>query len=166
MRDNVNRPRRHWLLLAGLAIAPVVAASILGNIATLPNIPGWYAGLAKPWFNPPNWVFGPAWTTLYAMMAVAFYRILQLPDFIPGRKIAIGLFLAQITLNAAWSWAFFAANSPLAGLIVVIAMWLTIAATLIQFWKLDRTAGALLIPYLAWVSFASVLNAAIWRLNP
>ena len=165
MRDTVKRPERHWLLTALLALAPVVIASVLGNIATMPNIPGWYAGLAKPSFNPPNWIFGPVWTALYALMALAFYRVLRLLPATPGRSPAIVLFLVQTALNAAWSWAFFAARSPAAGLIVIAALWLSIAATLVAFWRLDRISGACFAPYLAWVSFAAVLNFAIWRLN-
>lgn len=165
MRDSVQRPRRSWIVDALIAMAPVVAANILGSIATFPNIAGWYAGLIKPSFNPPNWVFGPVWTTLYVMMAFAFFRILRQPEFAVGRGRAIGLFLAQIALNALWSWAFFAAHSPAAGLFVMALLWLAIAATLLDFWRLDRIAGALFIPYLAWVSFAAALNSAIWRLN-
>jgi tryptophan-rich sensory protein len=142
-----------------------VFASALGNIATMPQLPGWYAGLVKPSFNPPNWIFGPVWTVLFAMMAYAFYRVLRLPRFTPERSVAIVLFLVQIVINAGWSWAFFAAQSPLAGLFVVALLWLAVALTMIAFWRLDTLSGALFVPYLAWVSFAAVLNFAIWRLN-
>lgn len=165
MRDSANAPRRHWVVDALLAIAPVLAANVLGSIATIPNIPGWYAGLVKPSFNPPNWIFGPVWTTLYVMMAYAFFRVLRQPRFTAGRSRAIGAFLVQIVLNALWSFAFFAAHSPLAGLVVVVLLWLCILWTMLEFWRLDTLAGALLAPYLAWVSFATLLNFMIWRLN-
>ena len=156
---------RHGLWLALLAIAPVLAASALGGWATYPQIGGWYAGLVKPSFNPPNGVFGPVWTTLYAMMAFAFWRVLRLPAGTPGRLAAIFAFLAQIIFNTLWSFAFFAARSPAAGLVVIVALWVTIVATILTFARLDRAAAWLLAPYLAWVSFAAALNFAIWKLN-
>jgi benzodiazapine receptor len=148
-----------------LAVGPVVAAAALGNIATIPNIPTWYAGLVKPSFNPPNWIFGPVWTTLYVMMAYAFYRVLRAPAAATARRAAVIAFLVQIALNAGWSWAFFAAHSPLGGLLVIGPLLVAIAATIVAFRRVDAGAAWLLAPYLAWVSFASVLNAAVWRLN-
>ena len=166
LRDPAPSSPRRTILLALLAIAPVVAASLVGQAATIPNISTWYAGLVKPSFNPPNWIFGPVWTTLYVMMAYAFWRVLRLPSETPGRGGAIVLFLVQIALDAAWSWAFFGFHSPLAGVIVIAALWLAIVATMVAFWRLDRLAGWLFVPYIAWVSFAAVLNVAILRLNP
>ncbi len=164
--NEVIRKSQHNPLLTGLyAALPVAAAAVLGNVATIPNIPVWYASLAKPSFNPPNWIFGPVWTLLFIMMAYAFYCILRLPHAMAGRRLAIGLFLIQMALNALWSWAFFAAHNPLAGLIVIVCLWMMIAATIVSFFRLARTAGALLVPYILWVSFALVLNAAIFRLN-
>lgn len=155
------RPALALLLAAG----PVVAAAALGNIATIPNIPTWYAGLAKPSFNPPNWIFGPVWTTLYVMMAYAFFRVLRAPAPAGARRAAIIVFLVQIALNAGWSWAFFAAHSPLGGLFVIAPLLVAIVATIRIFRRIDAPAAWLLAPYLAWVSFASILNAAVWRLN-
>ncbi|MBZ6077698.1 TspO/MBR family protein [Microvirga puerhi] len=149
-----------------IAVLPVAAAGVLGTIATTPNIPTWYAGLAKPGFTPPNWLFGPVWTLLYALMAYALWRILSLPSDRPGRRTAIAAFFVQLVLNALWSWAFFGAHSPLAGLVVIAALLIAIIATIHAFWPLDRTAAGLLVPYLAWVIYATALNAAIWRLNP
>lgn len=153
-----------WIAII-LAVVPVAATAALGNIATLPNIPTWYAGLAKPSFNPPNWIFAPVWTTLYAIMAYAFFRVLRTPVEQSRRKSAIIAFFTQIALNAAWSWAFFAGHSPLGGLIVIAPLWLAIVATMAAFAHIDRAAAWLLAPYLAWVSFASLLNAAIYWLN-
>lgn len=156
-------PRPVWRD-AALAILPVVVASALGQIATMPNIPTWYAGLVKPSFNPPNWIFGPVWTLLYVLMAYAFYRVLRAPES-AARSRAIGLFLVQIVLNAAWSWAFFGFHSPLAGIAVIVPLLVLIALTIAAFARVDGVASMLLYPYIAWVSFATVLNIAIWRLN-
>lgn len=152
---------------AVFAIAIVAATSILGQIATYPNLIPWYAGLAKPDFNPPNWIFAPVWTTLYALMAFALWRILR------GRKqrlgthhyYAIGLFFLLLALNAAWSWMFFWAHSPLLGLINIVPQFVVILATVVSFARIDRLAAISLLPLAAWVAFAGVLNAAIWFLN-
>ncbi|MGO4572233.1 TspO/MBR family protein [Microvirga sp. 2TAF3] len=149
-----------------IAVVPVAAAGILGSIATTPNIPTWYANLVKPGFTPPNWLFGPVWTLLYLMMAYAFWRILSLPKGMPGRSAAVTAFVLQLTLNALWSWAFFGAQSPLAGLVVIVALIAAITATIRTFWPLDHTAALLFVPYLCWVAYATALNAAVWWLNP
>ncbi|WP_043879300.1 TspO/MBR family protein [Azorhizobium caulinodans] len=148
-----------------LAVLPVVAASVLGQIATFPNLAPWYAGLVKPAFNPPNWIFGPVWTTLYVLMAYAAWRILRLPEATPGRSTALTLFFLQLVLNAAWSWMFFYLHSPLLGVLNIGPQWLVILATIGAFWRLDRLAGACLVPLAAWVGFASVLNFTLWQLN-
>jgi tryptophan-rich sensory protein len=98
-------------------------------------------------------------------MAYAIWRILSLPQDTPGRRVAIGLFFAQLFLNASWSFAFFGANSPLLGLLVIVPLLALIAATLVSFWSLDRIAGLLFVPYLAWVGYATLLNGAIWWIN-
>jgi tryptophan-rich sensory protein len=152
-----------WAAL--VAVVAVTLTSALGSLTTGPNIPTWYAQIDKPWFTPPNWVFPVAWTTLFAMMACSFFRVLRVEAGAPGRARAIALFVAQLVFNAGWSFAFFGARSPLAGLFVVAALWLSIAATMAAFRPLDRIAALLLAPYLAWVSFAAVLNATIWALN-
>lgn len=163
---NLENKQRSGLLAAILIGAgPVLAAAVLGNIATIPNIPGWYAGLVKPSFNPPNWVFGPVWTTLYVMMAYAFFRVLHTPAAPEQRRAAMTAFLVQIALNAAWSWAFFWAHSPLGGVIVIVPLLIAIGATIRLFAPIDRMAAWLLAPYCAWVSFASVLTTAVYWLN-
>jgi benzodiazapine receptor len=157
-----------WRRDIGIAILPVVAviaASVLGQLATFPNLAPWFAGLVKPSFNPPNWVFGPVWTTLYALMAFAAWRILRLPPS-PARRTALFLFFVQLALNVAWSWMFFAAHSPLLGLVNVVPQFLVIVATLVAFSRLDRVAGWCLAPLALWVGYASLLNAAVWWLNP
>jgi benzodiazapine receptor len=151
------------LFHAVVAIAPVAAAAVFGNLVTMPNIPTWYAKLAKPTFNPPNWVFAPAWTILYVLMAYSFFRLLDSAS--EWRSIAVLLFFIQIALNAAWSWIFFSRHSPRGGLVVIAGLWLAIAAMILAFWQVDHIASVLLLPYLAWVSFAAVLNWEIHRLN-
>ena len=112
-----------------LAIAAVGSASVAGQIATYPNLAPWYASLVKPAFNPPNWIFAPVWTILYALMAFAVWRILRLPRTSAARRSALTLFFVQLTLNAAWSWMFFGANSPLLGMINIVPQLLVILAT-------------------------------------
>ncbi len=152
-------------LAAALSAGPIFLAGLLGNAATMPNIAPWYDKLAKPPLTPPNWVFGPAWTVLYILMGVAFYRILRLDPETPGRSRAIWLFAAQLVFNAGWSFAFFAARSPLLGLVVIVPFEALVVATLLAFWRLDRTAGLCLIPYPLWVAFATYLNAGVFLLN-
>jgi tryptophan-rich sensory protein len=151
------------LLLVIAAAAPVAAAAIASSLATVPNIPTWYVHLAKPSFNPPNWVFAPVWTTLYLMMAYAFFRVLSSGS--DWMSFAVAIFLVQIALNAVWSWAFFSFHSPRDGLVIIAALWLAIILTIVAFWHIDRTASVLLAPYLVWVSFAAALNWEIDRLN-
>ena len=151
--------------LAVSATAPGIAAAALGGLATAPNIPTWYVHLSKPWFTPPNGVFGPAWAVLFAIMAYAFWRVLSRAAMTHGRSAAIISHFVQLGLNALWSFAFFAAHSPPLGLVVIAPLWLAIVVTMVLFWRVDRIAGLCFVPYLAWVSFASVLNAAVWLLN-
>jgi translocator protein len=148
-----------------MAIISVAAASVIGQLATYPNLAPWYAGLVKPSFNPPNWVFAPVWTTLYVLMAFAVWRILRRPQTSAARRSALTLFFVQLTLNAAWSWMFFGANSPLLGIINIIPQLLVIIAAVVAFYRLDKAAAWCLAPLAAWVAFASALNVAIWRLN-
>lgn len=148
-----------------LAIVPVAAVSVAGSWATLPNIPGWYAGLAKPPLTPPNAVFGPIWTILYALMAFASWRVLSAHPAMPGRGRAVALFFVQLALNGLWSWSFFAAHSPGAGLVNILALDVAVLATIVLFSRVDRLAAWCLVPYAAWTAYATYLNAAIWYLN-
>jgi translocator protein len=157
-------PQARKIFNAAVPFAVVAAALVLGQIATFPNLAPWYAGLAKPGFNPPNWVFGPVWTTLYALMAFAAWRIMRLPPS-PARRTALILFFGQLALNAAWSWMFFAAHSPLLGLLNIVPQFVLIAATIVAFRPLEGVAALCLAPLAAWVGYATALNAAIWWLN-
>jgi benzodiazapine receptor len=156
--------RRRDIGAGALAIVAVVAVSLCGQLATYPNLAPWYAALAKPSFNPPNWIFAPVWSALYLLTAFALWRVLRLRPS-PERRVALLLFFIQLALNAAWSWMFFAAHSPLLGLIDIIPQWLAILATVFAFARLDRKAAWCLVPLAAWVGYAAVLNAMIWWLN-
>jgi tryptophan-rich sensory protein len=130
-------------------------------------MPGdWYSSLAKPEWTPPPWVFGPAWTILYAMMAGAAWRLWRRLGARPlEARRALVLFTVQLALNLAWTPVFFGMQRPDLALVVIIALWVAIVATIMAAWKACKTAAALLMPYLAWVTFATALNMAIWRLN-
>jgi tryptophan-rich sensory protein len=154
-------PRRALVYAAFIAICFAVAA--LGSVATSAGLASWYATIVKPSFNPPSWIFGPVWTVLYVMIAVAGARLVLSPAHDKGPVLAA--YGVQLALNCAWSWVFFYAQRPGLAVIVIAVMWLSIAATIVLAWPKDRVASWLLIPYLAWVSFASLLNIAIWRLN-
>lgn len=137
------------------------AAAALGGIATASSVSSWYAGLAKPHWTPPDWLFGPVWTLLYTMMAVSAYLVWCRAGW--GRPLQV--YLLQLALNAAWSFAFFGLRSPLAGVVVIAGLAAAIAGTIRLFAPVSRAAAWLLVPYLAWVLFAGCLNAAIWLRN-
>ncbi len=125
---------------------------------------GWYQGLQKPSWNPPSWVFGPAWTLLYIMMAVAAWMVWREGGW-KTQKRALTLFLVQWLLNALWTPLFFGLHWPGLAFAEIVLLWVAIVLTLVAFWRVKKTAGLLFVPYLAWVSFAAVLNFTIWRLN-
>lgn len=138
----------------------------LSGMVTRDSITTWYPTLVKPVFNPPNWVFAPVWTVLYIMMGVAAGMVWNRIDTDEENvKKAFKFFLFQLALNALWSYLFFGLHNPLLALIEIVLLWLLIFETYIQFKKIDKVAGLLFIPYLAWVSFAMLLNASIWWLN-
>lgn len=149
------------------ALAFVVGCEAVGLAGAAVTNPGsdWYRALVKPSFQPPAWVFGPAWTLLYALMGLAAWRVWQRRTA-PGARTALVLFGVQLAVNAAWSPVFFGAHAVGAALAVIAVLVVLVAATIVAFRRVDRTAAALLLPYLAWVLFATVLNAAILRLNP
>jgi benzodiazapine receptor len=156
---------RRDITFGAIAIVAVLAAMIAGQIASIPNLAPWYASLNKPNFTPPPLVFAEVWSTLYALMAYGVWRILRLRQDSPERRTALILFFVQLALNAAWSWMFFAAHSPLLGLINLIAQLIVIVLAIGAFWKLDKIATMCLAPLAVWVAFAAVLNFWIWRLN-
>ena len=139
--------------------------SIIGSVFTAPSIPAWYAGIVKPALNPPAWVFGPVWTTLFALMGIAAFLIWKKGLDRRDVQIALGIFLGQLVLNASWSIIFFGLHSPGGALIEIIFLWLSIFATIIAFVRVSKSAAWLLVPYILWVSFAAYLNYLIWILN-
>jgi translocator protein len=152
-----------WIWLV-LWIVGCLAVGGLGGRWTAPQIPGWYQTLTKPSFNPPGWIFGPVWTTLYILMAVAAWRVTESPES-RLRTLGIALFVLQLALNLAWSWIFFHKHAIGMAAVEVALLWCAIGATTLVFSRVSASAAWLMAPYWAWVTFASILNAAIWRLN-
>lgn len=155
---------KYNILKLAAALALTVGLGGAGGFFTVSEIATWFVTLRKPSFNPPNYLFGPVWTLLYILMGISLYLIWKLPPS-PQRKKAITIFLIQFLLNVSWSFIFFNQHQILLALIDIVAMWGCILFTIITFAKLNKTAAWLLIPYISWVSFATLLNAAIWILN-
>lgn len=147
-----------WLLLC-------ILTSAVGALASA-NARSFYADLVSPDWAPPGWVFGPVWSVLFFLMAVAAWLVWRLPQNSRARTVALGLFVVQLVANAAWSWLFFGAQLGAIAFAEVLLLWSLIAATALAFWRLQRSAGWLLLPYLGWVTFAAVLNYTLWRSNP
>jgi len=151
---------RSALALAAWSALSFTAAAMGGFF-----LPGeWYARLQKPAWNPPNWIFGPVWTTLYTIRAIAT-RLVWKRDGFAAQRVALSLFLVQLLFNALWSPLFFGLRHPALAFVDIVLLWLALLGTVVAFWKARPLAGALLLPYLTWVEFASALNFAIWRLN-
>lgn len=140
------------------------AASAVGALASI-QAKSFYGQLAQPTWAPPPSLFGPVWSLLYAMMAIAAWLVWRCGGF-RANRIALSLFLVQLVLNALWSWLFFAWHLGASAFADIVILWVLIVATLVSFWRVRPLAGALLIPYLLWVSFASALNYSVWQLNP
>jgi len=134
-------------------------AGIVGSIFTAPAVKTWYPTLIKPSFKPPNWLFAPVWTALFLLMGIAMFLVWK------RDKKGLGIFFTQLVFNILWSIMFFGLKSPLLGFIVIIVLWILILMTIIRFFKISKPAGWLLIPYIFWVSFATILNLAILILN-
>ena len=148
-----------------VSIVGVQAAGLVGAIFTTPAIPTWYQTLAKPELAPANWVFAPVWTTLFLLMGIAVFLIWQKGLERQGVKMALTIFATQLVFNVLWSVAFFGLRSPALALVDIGLLWLAIGATIVLFWRISRVAAYLLLPYIAWVSFAAYLNYAIFALN-
>lgn len=153
---------RAWAGLAAF-VGINVAVSALGGWATSASVSTWYPTLAKPAFNPPDWIFAPVWSALYLMIAVAAWRVWRRGGGEARRALTV--YAVQLALNLSWSFVFFGARLVGPALLVIAALLAAIVVNAALFWRLDRLAGALLVPYAGWVSFAAVLNAALWRLN-
>jgi len=148
-----------------LSIIACLCAGAIGSIFTTPAIPTWYAALEKPPFTPPNWLFAPAWTTLYLLMGISAFLIWRRGMDNRRVKIALVIFLVQLVLNALWSVVFFGFESPLLGVVVIVILWIGILFTILRFFRLSTSAGWLLLPYIGWVTFAAILNIYIFILN-
>ncbi|OGM83513.1 TspO protein [Candidatus Woesebacteria bacterium RIFOXYC1_FULL_41_14] len=138
---------------------------MIGSLITYPAIPTWYAGLVKPIFSPPGWLFGPVWTILYILMGVSLFMVWKKGIKDKKVRLALKFFGIQLFLNGIWSPIFFGLKNPLFAFMVIILMWFFIRKTIIAFAEIDKKASRLLYPYLVWVSFASVLNFSVWLLN-
>ncbi len=159
----MNQRNINWLALITAILIPLIIGG-MAALFTVPNIQGWYQGLNKPSFNPPKWIFAPVWNTLYVLMGVASYLIWR------DRKEknttpALSLYFIQLALNFFWSLIFFEFHAPGYAFIEVLLLWLFIVATILHFSRINKAAAWLLMPYISWVSFATVLNYEIWRLN-
>lgn len=146
-----------WLVLC-------FSASALGAVASV-NARGFYKELVSPGWAPPGWVFGPVWTVLFVCMAVAVWLVGRTATDQKPKRVALGLFVAQLAANCLWSWLFFAWQMGGAAFAEILLLWLLIACTAVAFWRIKPLAGALLVPYLMWVTFAAMLNWALWRGN-
>jgi len=146
-----------------ISIAVCQAAGVVGSFFTTPYIATWYAALNKPFFNPPNWIFAPVWTTLFLLMGISLYLVWI--NGIKKNRNAVGIFGAQLALNVLWSLLFFYLQRPLYAFIEIVLLWVAILLTMIIFRKVNRNSALLMIPYIAWVSFAALLNYYIWLLN-
>ncbi len=147
------------------SIAICLLAGVIGSFFTVQNIPTWYTTLNKPFFNPPNWIFGPVWTILYILMGIALFLVLNKKEVKGEKGTAILFFGIQLFLNLLWSILFFGLKSPVAGLLEIGILWISIVFTIFLFYRISKLSALLLAPYLLWVSFATVLNYFIWRLN-
>lgn len=150
---------RRWTGLAVWIVLPLLAGAFGSQFQPGP----WYAQLDKPAWNPPGWVFGPVWTTLYVLMGIAAWLVWDRHG--AAARGALTVFVVQLVFNAAWSWLFFGLQRPGLAFAGIVILWALIVWTVVLFWKARRTAGLLLLPYLAWVTFAAVLNFTIWRMN-
>lgn len=155
------KPSHSLLVLLSFFVFTLAIGFVAGQV-TAPNIPSWYNHLAKSSFNPPSWVFAPVWTALYVMIAVAGWLIWRKTGL---KNRALAIWGTQLVLNFNWSLIFFGGHQPGGALIDLIGLWLTIAAAILAFWRIDRRAAWLFVPYIVWVSFAGVLNFWVWQLN-
>lgn len=168
--------KKIWRLVKSIFLCEL--AGIIGSLATTPAIKDWYAFINKPSFNPPNWIFAPVWTALFALMGIALYLVWSKGEelkFLPSSenkkeemaniRMGLKIFLAQLILNMLWSFLFFFMRNPLLAFVEIIILWGAILASIILFYKINKKAAYLLIPYILWVSFAVVLNFSIMMLN-
>jgi translocator protein len=155
--------RTNWTKLI-LSLAICQLAGVIGSLFTIASIPTWYATLGKPAFNPPNWIFAPVWIFLYILMGISFY-IIWIKKDLPNFGLLLSLFIFQLVLNSFWTIIFFGLHSPFFAFIEIVTLWFAILFCIILFYRVSKIASFLLIPYILWVTFASILTFAIWKLN-
>lgn len=160
LRAPVSKTKSGWILVASLGLSYLAAG--VGGLGSAAGIQGWFETIEKPWFTPPNWVFGPAWTFLYTAIAIAAWRVWLAQGI---RPLTTSIYVLQLALNAIWSPVFFGLEKPLGALLILIALDGVAALCLWQFAKADRVAGYWFLPYLLWLSFATALNLGIVILN-
>ncbi|MBN33867.1 MAG: TspO protein [Rhodospirillaceae bacterium] len=161
-RDSPKRSRDLFGLLAFITLCLAVSGG--GGAITATSVDTWYQALEKPPFNPPDWLFAPVWTTLYILMGIAAWRVWRLRSF-EATRMAFAVFGAQLCLNLAWSFLFFALQRIDLALLEIIILLIAIITNTIVFWRIERLAGLLFVPYAVWVTYATILNAALWLLN-
>ena len=161
----MKRPSSRSLGLLVLCIAIPLIIGIIGSVFTMPEVGNWYAGLQKPSFNPPAWIFGPVWTLLYILMGISLWLVIK--DGMGSRPVqqAVALFAVQLGLNLAWSIIFFGMHLIAVAFIEILILFVFIVATALTFKKINPTAGWLFIPYICWTAFASILTGTLWLLN-
>lgn len=158
--------RKRSLLTLVFFLLLCLAAGGIGGFATAENVDTWYRTIEKPSWNPPGWLFGPVWTTLYVMMGISGWLVWKnQKSSAAAKRNALALFGVQLILNGLWSFVFFEWHLLAWALIEILILWVAIVATLVAFFRIRKAAGWLLVPYLAWVSFASFLTYTIWMLN-
>ncbi|MGI9470520.1 MAG: TspO/MBR family protein [Rubripirellula sp.] len=164
--NDVHPPKSVSIQAIGLATSILICfgAAGVGGLVTATGLESWYSELNKPSWNPPNWLFGPVWSLLYLMMAIAAWCVWRSSRW-PEHRMALTLFAVQLALNSLWSLLFFGMRQPGWAAMEIVLLWIAILATLLAFWKHSKVASGLLVPYLFWVTFATVLNVTIWRLN-
>lgn len=163
MQESVSKTKAGGILIGSVLLCN--CAGLLGSLFTTTGPGSWYSTLIKPAFNPPSWIFAPVWTLLYILMGISLYLVIM--EGIKGRDVRIPLlvFTIQLILNILWSYAFFGLESTFFGLLVIILLWISIVATMILFYPVRKAAAWLLVPYILWVSFATLLTYTIYSLN-
>jgi tryptophan-rich sensory protein len=164
VRPLENTPDLKPLLSFLLVFTACYAVAFVGSLGAFHGLQSSYPDLAKPTWNPPNWLFAPVWTILYGLMAYSAWLVLQSDS--PNRNLALAAFALQLAFNGLWTWLFFAWGKLGLAALELGLLWLLILLTAVLFWRIRPLAGVLLLPYLAWVAFAGCLNVAIWRMNP
>jgi translocator protein len=149
-----------------ISLAACISVGLIGSILTRGSISTWYTFLQKPAFSPPNWVYAPVWFLLYILMGISAFLVWRMGMKQFHVREGLVIFLIQLILNTFWSFAFFGLKSTIAGLLVIVPLWTAILLTIINFYRISRTASLLLLPYILWVSFATALNFSIYLLNP